>query len=215
MATLPQALLLLALHDEKGTIHPAAYLGIDHGLRGAVLAELQLQKLVQTRKTGGVRMRMPPEPLQDPLLDRALEVLRDDASNPGRVSDWLGLLEARISDVRRLTRIPLTKRGILEAQEVDRDFGMRDDTHFPMVDGRLEAKIVQAVRRGVQAGPGKVGRRVGHLIALIDATNLVRNVFDKELRQQARAVSKWVKERDPIATAVEIEVSKSQGTWEG
>ena len=76
MLTLPEHLLLIALHDEKGTVHPAAYLALDSGLRGAVLAELRLQGRIQTGTNGQVR-RHPSQwgPTQFPVIDDALDVL--------------------------------------------------------------------------------------------------------------------------------------------
>ena len=44
---LPEALFLLALHDERGTVHPSAYIALDQGLRAALIGELRARKRVR------------------------------------------------------------------------------------------------------------------------------------------------------------------------
>jgi hypothetical protein len=67
---LPEALLLFALHDAKGTVHSVAFLAIDHALRAAVLCELKLRGHVQTRLPSEIRhhprprSRRPPRPVR-------------------------------------------------------------------------------------------------------------------------------------------------------
>ncbi|MEQ1507398.1 MAG: GPP34 family phosphoprotein, partial [Myxococcota bacterium] len=102
--TLPEALLLFALHDDRGTVHSAAYLALDPGLRGAVLSELKLRGYVQVRTTGDIRFHpAPPAPPTIPFLREALDAVARCAS-PAPVGVWVDALAAAQPDQRTRVR---------------------------------------------------------------------------------------------------------------
>jgi hypothetical protein len=211
MMSLPEILMLFALHDSKGTVHPAAFLAIDHGLRGACLCELRLRKVVQTRKNGGVR-RHPDKfkPIGRPLLDRVMEALAE-ADSPGKVEDWLGVLKEKMPNIRAEVTEGLKARGILGETDKGRVLLPGSVTH-PMQDHTAETEMLEKIRTGVRDGE-QIQPRTGTLISLVGACNLINVLFDKEDRGAARKMADWVSERDAISRAVREAVAKAEGIW--
>src|SRR4051794_36111020 len=70
-ASLPEELLLLALHDEKGSVIPAAASVLDGALVGAILMELGLQGRLREDVDGA--LQVDPTPTGDEILDEALQ----------------------------------------------------------------------------------------------------------------------------------------------
>jgi len=211
MLTLPEIVLLFALHDDKGTLHPSAFLAIDYGLRGACLCELRLRKVVQTRKNGGVR-RHPTKfvPQGDPVLDQVIEALAD-AESPGTVADWLDVLQAKLPTLRSQITDGLENAGILGETDRERILLPGSVIH-PMTDSKSEYAMLETIRNGVRDGE-KVQPRVGTLISLVGACNLIDVLFDVDDRAEARRMAEWVADRDAISRAVREHVARAEGTW--
>ena len=91
--SLPEELLLLALHDEKGSVIPAAAPVLNGALVGAVLMELGLQGRLREDADGGLQVDM--TPTGDPILDEAVQRV-GDSDRPRTASYWVGRLARRI-----------------------------------------------------------------------------------------------------------------------
>jgi len=138
-----------------------------------------------------------------------MEVL-ERLPSPSPVMDWLVALETGL-ELRRDLVAGLTARGILTEAERERALLPSTLTH-PMTDADPESQMLQRIWTAVQS-PEPPSARLGTLIALIDATNLVDVLFDKGRREGAREKATWVRERDAIVEAVHTVVSRTEGTW--
>ena len=85
-ASLPEELLLLALHDEKGSVIPAAARVLNGALIGAVLMELGL--LGRLREGPDGALLADPTPTGDEILDEASTL--DRAGGPAPHAELLG-----------------------------------------------------------------------------------------------------------------------------
>mgnify|MGYP002633489918 CR=1 FL=1 len=211
MLSLPDILMLFALHDDKGTVHPSAFLAIDHGLRGACLCELRLRRIIQTRKDGDARTNPARfEPVGHAVLDQVMEALAE-ADSPSKVEDWLDVLADKVPNIRGAITDGLEARGILGETDNERVLLPGSITH-PMTDGTAEYEMLARIREGVQNGE-QVSPRIGTLISLVDACNLIGVLFEKDDRADAKRIAAWVAERDAISRAVKVAVAKAEGTW--
>lgn len=208
MLNLPEALLLFGLHDDKGSIHAAAFAAMDHGLRGAVLAELRLKGQLQTRRDGATRWAPDRTRPRHPILARCSRAL-DAAPSPGPVDAWLDTLREQVPALRHELLDHLVDRGVLTAQEHTTPV-LADQIRHPLADSSAEASLVQqlndALGRGEQISP-----RMGRLVALTVACHLERVVFGVAVRDDARARCQWVSERDAICGAVVRAVALAEG----
>jgi golgi phosphoprotein 3 len=211
MLTLPEILMLFALHDDKGTLHPSAFMAIDHGLRGACLCEMRLRKIIQTRKNGEIR-RHPTlfKPTGHPILDPAIEILATSAS-PAGVETWLDLLREGLPNMRKDITRGLEAQGILGETDRERVLLPGSITH-PMTDPNRERAMLDQIRKGARAGKA-VQPRIGTLISLVSACNLIEILFDADDHADARHTADWVVQRDAISRAVREQVARSEGTW--
>ena len=207
MPTLPEALLLFALHDQKGTVQPSAFLALDHALRGAVLSELKLRGFVQVRANGDLRPHPKPPPAPpEPFLATAWAVIAQvSAARP--CVEVLSTLQRAGGDVRASVRSYLSASGVLTESRVDR-MGLPSDVVHPMADGTHEAALREQVAAGLAAGDA-VSPRIGALIALAVAAHLEDELFGDVAAAKARA--DWVAERDAVVRAVQDAVARVEG----
>ncbi|MEZ4236793.1 MAG: GPP34 family phosphoprotein [Myxococcota bacterium] len=211
--TLPETLLLFGLHDDKGTVHSAAYLALDPGLRGATVVELKLRGIVQVRtldpgpdgRVGGeVRWTPdPPPPPRLPFLLAAMEALRK-APSPADVSTWLAALAIEMPDLRAQVLASLEARGVLGAPADDGPLPA-----VPVYDSTVEAALVQQVGWALEEAD-RISPRLGSLVGLTVACHLGGVVFgDQADAADERAA--WVSERDAVLRAVVQSIGETEG----
>ncbi|MEQ1564739.1 MAG: GPP34 family phosphoprotein [Myxococcota bacterium] len=207
--TLPETLLLFALHDDRGTVHSVAYLGLDHALRGAVLAELKLRGHLQVRTAGDIRHHpSPPERPKLPFLCDALDVLAS-AKSPGSIASWLDLLAKGLPDLRARALAVLERRGILTS--ADRIRAVAAETTYPLSNRSAEDEARDQVVAALDA-QHEVSPRLGVVIALTVACHLDEVVFGQR-RDEADARAAWVADRDAVVRAVVEAIAKAEGQW--
>src|SRR5262249_49195094 len=100
--TLPEALMLFSLRDDRGTVHSAAFLALDPALRGGLLAELKLQGHVQIKTNGDLRWHPSTGKSTNPLLREGIAAL-EDAPSPSTAEDWMSILADKLFDLRLRT----------------------------------------------------------------------------------------------------------------
>jgi len=208
--SLPEALLLFALHDERGTVHPSAFIAIDHGLRAALVAELRLHGFIQTKRDGQTR-RHPdaPDAPSDPLLAESWDLL-SSRTDPSPCEGWVKAL-AGIADVRMRLARGLADRGVLRAEDRHRTM-LPNQLTFPLEDPSVEAGQIEGARRALVLGD-RLPPREGTLIGLTVTCHLEPWIFG-DVAGEARSRAKWVSERDAIVRALQIVVQQAE-TWGG
>jgi hypothetical protein len=219
MSTLPETLLLFALHDDRGTVHSAAFLALEPALRGSVLSELKLRGHLQVRNTtvdgapnGEIRWHPspPPRPREAYLRD-AMDVL-SGLEAPAPVGRWLALLAKGLPDLRARVSSALERRGILVSTE--RELPSRTVTPavtYPLSNPTAERDLRDEVVRALDEGDA-VSPRLGILVGLTVACHLDAVVFG-DRAEEADARATWVADRDAILRAVVEVVAQAEGQW--
>lgn len=210
MLSLPDTLLLFALHDDKGTVHPSAFLALDHALRGAMLGELRLRGCVKTWRSS--RIELTDRGAGDDLLDHALEILRAALPPKPGVLDAMTALAGGLPDLRARVILRLESAGILVSADKERVLLPGTKTH-PMTDATMEAAALGDMRSALDDEAELTPRR-GALLALVEACGLVDVLFDPDERAAAAATATLVRRRDAIAEAVQEAVERTAGLWE-
>jgi hypothetical protein len=175
-------LLLLALHDDKGTRAFGSWLEI--GLAGAVLSELLLEERVELRPEGRkgkelvtvVSRAVIGDDVLDAGLRRLIEAKRraDARSTVSRLS--------RIKELRTRTALTLCRRGVLREEE-DRVLLLFRRRVYPTLDPAPEAALVARVREAIEAPGSEVADRTAILVTLANATQTLRSIYSaRELR---------------------------------
>lgn len=195
---LHEELLLLALHDERGTVDWRAK-GLRFALSGALLGELLLRggiRLEDERKhfVEGLRAA----PWGDDLLTETM--VRIAASKRRqRLRVWV----ARLGGTRRLIEriaLQLVERGALRVAE-ERVLWIFRRRIYPELDGRreraLRARIESAIK---QTGPAPDERTV-FLIALAHTAGLLTVAFGRPFVREHRQRIKSLGEGNVLAGA--------------
>ncbi len=173
---LHEEILLLALNDDKGTVHFGATWQQAAG--GAMIAELLLAGRIRANDDKKPRLEVvDPTPLGDPVLDEALQEMAT-AKKPKKGVEWVqklgnkGKLKQRIAD-------ELVHKGVLRAEE-GKILWVFNTTHYPERDGRHEREVVKRLERAIFTSTNDVTPRTVVLVALADVAGLLKQVFEKQ-----------------------------------
>ena len=177
-------LLLLALHDEKGTLAFARMIEI--GLAGGLLGELLLEGRAELRPEG--RKGRPlvtvvsRATFGDPVLDEGLRRLAEAKRRANPQATVASL--ARIKGLRARTATALCRRGILRETE-DRVLLLFKRRTYPTVDPGPERVLIDRVREAIEDPGAEVDPRTALLVQLARSTGALRAIYsNKEIRSR-------------------------------
>lgn len=203
---LHEEILLLALHDEKGTIDlgsPYAY-----AVGGALLAELTVRGRVQL--TGSEKKPMVDlvdrKPVGEPLLDEALERIAK-ARRRGSVSTWVSRL-AGAKKLRDRLADGLVRCGILRSEDREVLVFFKRKT-YPALNPEPERQIVERLRAAIFTDEDPDARTIV-LLSLASAAGLLNMVFDKKALKERRDRIKALVEKEGLGKAVKSVIEAIQ-----
>lgn len=178
--SLPEELLLLALHDENGTVIPAAASVLNGGLIGAMLMELGITGHLRENADGTLEADLTPtgNEIYDEVLKRIAE-----ADRPRMPSYWVGRLAGRMPRLKDRLLEQLVEKGILERRE-RRILWVFSKRSFPLADAAAEQRVRERVRAAILTGQSPDARTAA-LIGLVRACNLIDEIFAPHERTQA------------------------------
>jgi golgi phosphoprotein 3 len=188
-------LLLLALHDRKGT--PAFGQMIHLGLGGAVLTELLLEERVRIVSEGGRRRKeyvevVDTRRMHDLALDAALAKLSSAKrrATPQNTVSRIG----GVKDLRHLVARDLCRMGILRETEQEILLLFRRRV-YPTVDPAPERALVARVRAALE-GSSSPDERTSALVAVADVTHTLAAIYDRRERKALKARIRAVRGAD-------------------
>ena len=204
---LHEELMLLALHDTKGTV-TGTHTGI--GLGGAIAAELLLQERIRIDESRRWRKLVEVRDIsrtEDSLLNESLKRIRS-AKRRASIQTWI----TRFSSTRKLhhrVAEQLCTRHILRAdeQEILLIFKRRV---FPEIDPGPEREIIERLRAAIFSDDREVEPRTVVLVALAHAVGLLNPIFGRrELRPRKQRLKSLAK-GDVIGRATTDAVQAAQ-----
>jgi len=203
-----EELLLLALHDEKGTNAFATLL--DPALGGAVMAELLLHGKIDIRDEGkrGLVTVVDPSRSGDAVLDAGLAALEGARRRADPQTTVLRL--ARIKALRSSVALALCRRGVLKETEREILLLFRRKV-YPTVDPAPEQALIARIRAEV-AGTEPPDLRTALLIGLADSAGALGAIFDRAERKALKARLRSIREEHAAASATHGAVEAVQMT---
>lgn len=180
--SLAEDLLLLALHDERGTSHlPEKELR--RALATATVMDLALGGQIATQ--GGQVTIVGRTPVDDPVCAHALRCIAQSATGK-TVKECHAVVEAGMPDIAARVREGLVARGVLHHahHRVLRVGPMTE--HFPERDGQIEHDLRTRLRDVCLHGRGP-DARIAVLAALIVSYRLDGGLFSDDERPVAQA----------------------------
>ncbi len=178
---LHEELLLLALHDEKGTVAFGSM--FSYAIAGAVTAELMLEGRLGIESVKRSKLVNVIDPMQvgDPVLDEPLERIRT-ARRRASIKKWVDRLARNSMRDRIAERLCL--RGILRKAE-GRVLLIFSRRTYPTVDPAPERELVARMRRAL-VDHGSVDARTATVLALASGADLLGNVFEKAVLKSSK-----------------------------
>ena len=204
---LHEELMLLALHDTKGTV-TGTHTSI--GLGGAIAAELLLQERIRIDESRRWRKLVEVRDIsrtEDSILNECLKRIRS-AKRRASVQTWI----TRFSSTRKLhhrVAEQLCTRHILRAdeQEILLIFKRRV---FPEIDPGPEREIIERLGAAIFSDDREVEPRTVVLVALAHAVGLLNPIFGRrELRPRKQRLKSLAK-GDVIGRATTDAVQAAQ-----
>lgn len=206
MLRFAEEILLLALDEKTGRLHPLPERALEFALAGAVLAELAFLNRLDTDATHMVVVNA--EPMGDPVLDEALKSL---PPNEPKLTTQKALARVALkADVlKKLLFEELQRRGILQHQEQKFLWVLRE-RRYPVVDNREEREVRARIRELVLT-PGAIpDPRDVVLIGLMDACDLDTFVFTPEELSKSAERIKQICRMDFIVQALSRAIGEIQ-----
>lgn len=180
--SLAEDLLLLALHDERGTSHVPAK-ELRRALATATVMDLALGGHIATQ--GGHVAIVDRTPADDPVCAHALRCIAQSPTSK-TVKECHAVVEAGIPDIAARVRAGLVARGVLHHEQHRMLRVGPVAERFPMRDGWIE-QTVRAQLRDVALRDTKPDARTAVLAALIVSYQLDRGLFSDDERPIAQA----------------------------
>ena len=154
-AGLPEELLLLALHDEKGSVIPAAAPVLNGALVGAALMELALRGLLHENADRTVTAS--PTHTGDPILDGIASQIAA-AHTPRAARIWVEQLSRQMPDLKDRLLERLVASGVVERRD-RRILWVFPSRSFPLSDATTEQQARDRIRSVVLDGQSRISAR--------------------------------------------------------
>lgn len=169
-----EAIVLLALHDEKGT---SVGWYIEYSVAAAILAELMLRQKIalssDNKQHVGV---LDSSPTGDPVMDEALAKIAEK-SRPDSLQNWVMAI-GYIHDLKHKVAAQLVADGIIEA-DTQKVLWLFTQKIYPEVNPEPERIIREQMRAVVLTDVTPSHPHLSLLIALAQSAYLLPEVFTK------------------------------------
>jgi hypothetical protein len=202
-----EQMTLLALDDERGTVHFGA--SAEHALAGALLAELMIDGrlgLDGEGKSAKVAVLVP-GPTGDALLDECLKMV-SDSPQPRKAAHWVSKFAA-IKKLKHRAAERLVDRGILRIEH-DRILLLFERTRYPERDRRPERELILNLKRVLLGAGRDVDPRTVVLIALAYRTGVLARALDKQLLKDRRERLEKIAKGEVAASAAKEAIDALQ-----
>ncbi|WP_417666406.1 GOLPH3/VPS74 family protein [Pseudidiomarina sp.] len=170
-----EGLVLLALHDEKGTTE-GWY--VEYSVAAAVLAELLLLNRIRVNRGNKDKVEvLDASPTHDAVLDEVLQKITDK-KRPDTLKNWVMRI-GQIPKLKHKVAEQLVADGIIKSDE-KKILWLFTQKIYPEVDPEPERHLRHEMRRLVLDKPLEIDPRVALMVALAKSAHVLNDVFSKE-----------------------------------
>jgi golgi phosphoprotein 3 len=201
-----EEIILLALDEKTGRLHPLPERALEFALAGAVLAELAAAHRIVTDATTLTVKDF--SPTSDPLLDEALHFLPKDEPTM-TLQKALARIALQADKLKPLLYADLVQKGILQQQDKKFLWALRE-RRYPTIDDR-EEREARARIRDIVLNPAAVpSPQDVVLIGLMDACDLDIFIFTPEELERSAERIKQISSQDSIVAALTRAIGEMQ-----
>lgn len=205
MLSFAEELILIALDDEKGKTISMPTMSLEYGLAGALLMELALNNKIDTDLTH--LMLIDSTPTGDVLLDKILGIIgKSDAQKDAKY--WIKEIVANIENIKEILIEKLVEKRVLKIEE-HKILWFFHTRRYPVINNKEEKEVKKRIREIILNDLIPDPKDVV-IVCLIDACDLVGEVFSKEERGIALERINQISKMDLIGQAVSKAVNEFQ-----
>ncbi len=182
---LHEEILLLALHDEKGTTSMGGFFA--NAMGGAMLSELVMSKQIAISDDKQKKVSLlDSTPVGDPILDECLARIIAEKKNK-KATHWVSNFSG-IKDLKNRTARLLVEKGILK-EDQDKVLGLFKRTIFPEANHGPEKELRARLEKAIFTDSDDVQGRTVVVIALANAAQMLSGLFGrKELKPRKERI---------------------------
>ena len=197
MLSFPEKLMLLALHDEKGSVIYSASTALPYGLAGSVLIELLFRgKITLAKKKVEV---LDNSPTGNEWIDKVLELI-DNSEKVKDVKYWIQKITRKDKDLKEQVIESLIGKGILR-KEKHKILWVFPAMRYPLTNVAAEHEIRNRIHQVVLQQDNPTEEDIA-LLSLVKACDLLKEIFSREDRQRAKHRINEIIEDELIGRAV-------------
>lgn len=197
MLTLAEQLLLLSLHDEKGSVLASASRALPYGLAGATILDLYFQERI-TFKDTHVHV-VDQTPTGNALLDEVLAFL-DNATTMHNVKYWIKRMPRKIKGITDRLAESLVAKHIL-AEEEYQFLWVINYQRYPTQDGRPAAALRHTLRAIIMNDQPPTEAEMS-LLSLMKACGVLYEIVSRDERKIANQKVAMITEGEAVGTAI-------------
>ena len=203
---LHEEILLLALHDEKGTTSQGGW--FTNAMGGAIFSELVLRKAISVShdKHKNVSL-LDPTSSGFPLLDECLNMIVNE-KKVKKATHWVSKF-SNLKDLKNRTARGLVAQGIL-TEDQDKILGLFKRTIYPEADHGPEDELRTRLHTAIFTETADLDARTVVVVALSNAAQMLSGVFDKKELKQRKDRIKDLTNGDAAAQATKEAVEAIQ-----
>lgn len=179
-----EEVLLLALKDEKGTIH----FGVNYNfaLAGAIVAELLLKKFVEVETEGKKKFLklINPKTQGDDILDECISKL-SNSKRRAQVGAWVQRF-ANLKKLKHRAAESLCRKGILK-MEKDKVLLIFTRKLYPEINHKPEKQIMDKLYEAIFTNKKDIDAETIILVSICNFAGLLRPIFDKHKLKERKA----------------------------
>lgn len=196
-----QAVMLLALSEERGTMN-GAY--VEYATAAALLSELLMHErlAIETDNKNKVLV-MDDSSTDDALLDEALGQIKS-AKRQRKLQDWVQKL-GQLKDLKHKVAQSLVDAHIVAAEK-EKVLWLFERRVYPELNPEPEQQIREAMRSAVMSND-EVEPRVAILVALANSAKLLPQVFTKQELKQRKKRIEQLEKGEMVSTAAKQAVA--------
>ena len=196
-----QAVMLLALSEERGTMN-GAY--VEYATAAALLSELLMHERIAIEADNKNKVSVVDDAsTDDALLDEALGQIKS-AKRQRKLQDWVQKL-GQLKDLKHKVAQSLADAHIVAAEK-EKVLWLFERRVYPELNPEPEQQIREAMRSAVMSDD-EVEPRVAILVALANSAKLLPQVFTKQELKQRKKRIEQLEKGEMVSTAAKQAVA--------
>ncbi|OIN01844.1 hypothetical protein BFR57_07250 [Idiomarina sp. MD25a] len=197
-----QAVMLLALSEERGTMN-GAY--VEYATAAALLSELLMHERIAIEADNKNKVSVVDEAsTDDALLDEALGQIKS-AKRQRKLQDWVQKL-GQLKDLKHKVAQSLADAHIVAAEK-EKVLWLFERRVYPELNPEPEQQIREGMRSAVMSDDDAIEPRVAILVALANSAKLLPQVFTKQELKQRKKRIEQLEKGEMVSTAAKQAVA--------